>query len=84
MLILEKNQAQNVVSVLTAFPSQNPAYLDKELSNVILELLQKENLNSRELEKKTQKSADAIIFALQSLLEQDKIKILPNNKYTLQ
>ena len=46
--------------------------------------LQKENLNSRELEKKTQKSADAIIFALQSLLEQDKIKILPNNKYTLQ
>ena len=61
-----------------------PTNLDEGLPNTILSLLQKENSNSRELEKKTQKSADAIIFALQTLLEQDKIKILPNNKYTLQ
>ncbi|OAZ04721.1 ATP-dependent DNA helicase RecQ [Flavobacterium succinicans] len=61
-----------------------PTNIDQELSNTILLLLQKEDSNSRELEKKTQKSADAIIFALQTLLEQNKIKILPNNKYTLQ
>lgn len=61
-----------------------PTNIDQELPNTILLLLQKEDSNSRELEKKTQKSADAIIFALQTLLEQNKIKILPNNKYTLQ
>lgn len=64
--------------------NSKPTNLDEELPNVILEFLQKENFNSRELEKKTRKSADAIIFVLQTLLEQDKIRILPNNKYTLQ
>jgi ATP-dependent DNA helicase RecQ len=64
--------------------NSKPLPFDKELPNTILELLQKEDSDSRELEKKTRKGPDAIIFALQTLLEQDKIKILPNNKYTLQ
>ena len=55
-----------------------------ELAKTILLLLQKEDLNSREIEKRTQKSADAIIFALQLLLEQSKVTILPNNKYSVQ
>lgn len=49
----------------------------------ILELLQNENLNSRELQIKTKINSNDIIFALQELLENNQIKILPNNKYTL-
>jgi ATP-dependent DNA helicase RecQ len=64
--------------------NSKPTNLDEELPKTILLLLQKEDLNSRELEKRTRKSADAIIFALQFLLEQDKISIQTNNKYTLQ
>ncbi|MGL5112156.1 MAG: RecQ family ATP-dependent DNA helicase [Flavobacterium sp.] len=54
-----------------------------ELTKTILSLLQKEDLNSREIEKITQKNTDSIIFALQQLLEQNKVSIQPNNKYTL-
>jgi ATP-dependent DNA helicase RecQ len=64
--------------------NSKPTNLDEELPNTILSLLQSEDLNSRELEKRTRKSSDAIIFALQFLLEQDKISIQTNNKYTLQ
>lgn len=64
--------------------NSKPTNLDEVLPKTILLLLQKEDLNSRELEKRTRKSADAIIFALQFLLEQDKISIQTNNKYTLQ
>lgn len=56
----------------------------ESLTNTILSLLQEEDLNSRELEKIIQKNTDAILFALQELLEQNKICIQPNNKYTLQ
>lgn len=55
----------------------------KQLTNTILSLLEKEDLNSREIEKITQKNTDSIIFALQQLLEQNKVGIQPNNKYTL-
>lgn len=53
------------------------------LLSTILSLLKEKNLNSREIEKITQEKSEAIIFALQYLLENNTIQILPNNKYTL-
>lgn len=55
----------------------------KENTEVILQLLQKENLSSREIENKLQISPEAIIFALQLLLEHNKIAINSNNQYYL-
>lgn len=53
------------------------------ISRKIIELLKLENLSSRELEIKTKINSNDIIFALQDLLDNNQIKILPNNKYTL-
>jgi ATP-dependent DNA helicase RecQ len=49
----------------------------------IIELLQKEELSSRDLQIKTQISSDEVIFALQELLENEIIVIQKNNKYNL-
>lgn len=57
--------------------------VDNSLANEILKLLKSENLNSREIEFKTKKTSDEIIFVLQQLLEVNKIAIQSNNKYTL-
>ena len=57
--------------------------VDNGLANEILKLLKSENLNSREIEFKTKKTSDEIIFVLQQLLEMNKIAIQSNNKYTL-
>ena len=53
------------------------------ISEKIIGLLKIQNLNSREIQKLTKISEDDIIFALQTLLENNKIAIKPNNKYTL-
>lgn len=55
----------------------------EDLRHQILNLLKIKALNSREIQTNTNKSSDAIIFALQSLLESGKIIITPNNRYTL-
>jgi ATP-dependent DNA helicase RecQ len=49
----------------------------------IIGLLEIQDLNSREIQKLTKNSEDTIIFALQDLLENGKIVVKPNNKYTL-
>jgi ATP-dependent DNA helicase RecQ len=49
----------------------------------IIGLLKIQDLNSREIQKLTKNSEDTIIFALQDLLENGKIVVKPNNKYTL-
>lgn len=49
----------------------------------ILDLLKTSPMSSREIQMYSKFSDDAIIFALQQLLETNKIDILPNNKYTL-
>lgn len=49
----------------------------------ILELLKTNPMSSREIQMYSKFSDDAIIFAVQQLLEINKIEILPNNKYTL-
>lgn len=54
-----------------------------KLSKEIISLLKTEDLNSREIQNKIQTNADAIIFVLQQLLENESITIKPNNKYTL-
>jgi ATP-dependent DNA helicase RecQ len=53
------------------------------ISEKIIALLNTQELNSREIQKLTKISEDDIIFALQTLLENNKIAIKPNNKYTL-
>jgi ATP-dependent DNA helicase RecQ len=55
----------------------------EDLRNQILVLLKIKALNSREIQININKSSDAIIFALQSLLESGEIKITSNNRYTL-
>jgi len=59
---------------------------DDKVSSVaekILELLKTSPMSSREIQMYSKFSDDAIIFAVQQLLEINKIEILPNNKYTL-
>ncbi|TRX39695.1 RecQ family ATP-dependent DNA helicase [Flavobacterium restrictum] len=53
------------------------------LTKTILELLEKEALSSREIQNNTKNTADDVIFVLQELLENNKLIIQPNNKYTL-
>ena len=53
------------------------------VSEKIIELLQNQDLNSREIQKLTKIGQDEVIFALQNLLEHNKITIKPNNKYSL-
>jgi ATP-dependent DNA helicase RecQ len=61
----------------------NKKYLTEDLRNEILTLLKTKALNSREIQIHIDKSSDAIIFALQHLLESGELTITPNNKYTL-
>ena len=49
----------------------------------IVDLLQNEDLNSRQIEQKTQFSKDVILDALKYLLDNDTIYIKPNNDYSL-
>jgi ATP-dependent DNA helicase RecQ len=53
------------------------------VSEKIIGLLKIQELNSREIQKLTKNGEDEVIFALQNLLEHNKIAIKPNNKYTL-
>ena len=57
---------------------------DATLSDKIIGILKFEDLNSREIQSKTNFSTNEIIFALQQLLELNTIKMKSNNKYTLQ
>lgn len=56
---------------------------NNSIINTIVKLLEKENLDSRDLASQTKHSDKEIVFALQELLQNNEIKILPNNKYTL-
>jgi ATP-dependent DNA helicase RecQ len=53
------------------------------ISGKVIELLKIQDLNSREIQKLTKNTQDDIIFALQNLLENNKIAVKPNNKYSL-
>ena len=55
----------------------------KKNTELILQLLQKDNLSSREIENSLQISPEATIFALQLLLEHHKIAINSYNQYYL-
>jgi ATP-dependent DNA helicase RecQ len=55
----------------------------EDISEIIIALLKIAPMNSREIQIHTKKATDAIIFALQQLLENEFIIILSNNKYTL-
>lgn len=53
------------------------------VSKKILELLRIQDLSSRDLQKLSKYPTDDIIFALQNMLEANKICIQPNNLYSL-
>ena len=57
--------------------------IDTNLPNVISELLQSEPYSSKEIENKLSISSEETIFALQQLLEKNKIAINSHNKYYL-
>lgn len=53
------------------------------IASTILKLLEKQPLDSREIQNHTRHSSDDIIFALQQLLENNLITVQPNNQYIL-
>jgi len=53
------------------------------LAATILSVLQTEELNSREIQERTQTDSETVIELLQQLLEQEQIVIKANNKYTI-
>lgn len=53
------------------------------VSKLIIDALEKSPQNSRNLEKITRQPSNAIIFALQELLEYNVVEILPDNQYRL-
>jgi len=55
----------------------------RSLTQQILEQLKTGDLTSREIEKNTQIEKDDVIFVLQSLLENDVVRLQSNNTYTL-
>lgn len=55
----------------------------ESIAHNLFTLLQKGSLSSREIEKRTPFSKDDIIFALQELLDKDRICIQPNNEYSI-
>lgn len=58
-------------------------YDSKDISSNIISLLKSKDLSSREIQKLTHYDADAIIFAIRQLLENDVIAVQPNNLYSL-
>lgn len=56
---------------------------NQSLSAAILRLLQTEELNSREIQERTQSDTTTVIEVIQDLLEQERIAIKANNKYTI-
>lgn len=55
----------------------------KTLTKKVLELLKSSSLSSREIQHWTKSDANAVLIALQHLLEDNLISVEPNNKYTL-
>ena len=56
---------------------------NSSISEKIIGLLKIQDLNSREIQKLSKNTEDDVIFALQTLLENNKIAVKPNNKYSL-
>lgn len=54
-----------------------------DLADAILSLLKEKPLNSRDLEQKMAATSQEVLYTLQLLLENDRITINTNNKYTL-
>ena len=64
--------------------SKNKKKINPESVSVkIIELLRKQDFNSRDIQKLTKFSKDDVIFALQTLLENDTVSIKSNNLYSL-
>jgi len=76
-----KNEKCNICSYCVSI--NNATITNDSLSKTIITILTKEELNSREIQNKIGCKEPQLIFALQELIEDGKVKVLPNNKYTL-
>lgn len=56
---------------------------NNSITQTILDLLKSEDLSSRDIQTRTNISADDVVHTLQELLEDNRIIIKSNNKYTL-
>ena len=56
---------------------------NNSIAQDILDLLENEELSSRDIQTRTNNTADDVVHTLQELLEENQIIIKPNNKYTL-
>ncbi|MDN3672155.1 ATP-dependent DNA helicase RecQ [Flavobacterium branchiarum] len=56
---------------------------NNSIAQDILDLLKNEELSSRDIQTRTNNTADDVVHTLQELLEENQIIIKPNNKYTL-
>jgi ATP-dependent DNA helicase RecQ len=73
--------------ILNYFGEKSSKNIDKKnlknLSKLIVQLLQKNDMDSREIQKICKSTADETIFAIQSLLEAKKIILKSNSKYSI-
>lgn len=77
-----ENKIQDCGICSSCISPQSDKLTDVQLVRTILELLQKSDFNSRELQYFTKKPSQDIIFAIQHLLENNLIAINQKNQYT--
>ena len=64
--------------------NKNKSKIDEQsLAKKIVQLLEMQEMSSREIEKLTKHKTKDVVLTIQNLLENNKIKILSNNKYGL-
>ena len=78
-----ENKIQDCGICSNCISPQSDKLADVQLVRTILELLQKSDFNSRELQYFTKKPSQDIIFAIQHLLENNLIAINQKNQYTI-
>lgn len=85
-LILEyfgEEKLQNCGICSNCITSKAENFETDKLAVAILEMLQKSNFNSREIQYFTKKPSQEVIFAIQHLLENNLITINQKNQYTI-
>ncbi|MDD3004055.1 ATP-dependent DNA helicase RecQ [Flavobacterium sp.] len=76
-----KKENCGICSYCISLKKTSPAL--SSTTELIISALEKNSMDSRSLEKITRQTSNQVIFALQELLEQNKIEVLSNNHYRL-
>jgi ATP-dependent DNA helicase RecQ len=78
-----ENKAEDCGICSVCLQSKKPKIELGDLPEALLAALKKSDLSSRELQEMLSQPDEVLIFALQTLLEAERIRLLPNNKYSL-